>query len=141
MTPNIHVGSCLRRVIPPASLALLGQKAQCCPWRPYLALGKPRGWAVSLPLPKCVVLIHLSSIFPTKHGCLALTMGQPSPACACAWEEPCVGLSSGSHALSRSEIWSFEMSFAKQQVMINTYCYSPIFSPPPPSVGVDAIAK
>lgn len=140
MTPNTSVGSCLSRVILTAILALSGQKAQNCPWRSYLALGKPRGWAVFLPLPKCVVLLHLSSIFPTKHVCLALTMGQPSPACACAWEEPCVGLSSGSHALSRSEIWSFEMSFAKQQVMINTYCYSPIFFSPS-SVGVDAIAK
>lgn len=41
------------------------------------------------------------------------------------------------HACSRGEIWSFKMSLDKQQVMINTYCYSPFFS----SVGVDDIAK
>lgn len=50
-----------------------------------------------------------------------------------------MGLSFGSHTLSKGEICSFKMSLAKQQVMINTYCYSSFFSFP--SVGVDDIAK
>lgn len=47
-----------------------------------------------------------------------------------------------SHARSMGEISSFKMSLDKQQVMINTYCYSPpFFFFSLPSVGVDDIAK
>lgn len=96
------------------------REGPCCPWALYPSL------AGILALPNSPLW---------ENSCPALKLGQLSP----AFFSGEVGVFQRGLELPRSqqgEVWAFKMPLNKQQVMTNTYCYSPGVS-----VGVAGISK